>query len=407
LGASETTRNGANSASGPLAPGAVLDGRFAIMDILSQGGMATIFTARDLQNQEAPVALKVPHEKIEADPGLFSRFQREEEIGTELDHPSVLRFIAVKNKSRPYLAMELLTGATLSHTLKERGPLPEAEALAIAASICDALEYLHGHGVIHRDLKPENIMLCQDGSVRLMDFGIAWGPSSRRLTFIGFAPGTPHYMPPERVNGKRGDCRVDIYSLGVILYEMLTGKIAFNGDDIGVIMEARVTGDPEAPRKVNPIISPESEEIILHAMERDPESRFATAGTSDHSYVALQVKLGLVKERDAMSSPMRSLITRSIGQDITCAYDVFRQSLAKGDILVQCPDGLYSIVLDDEICDLAAHYAPQEACQQMIALAEKRRAEDNISVQIIRINEIEHRHFCRGTPITSNLKAPL
>jgi serine/threonine-protein kinase len=277
LGSNETTLNGANSLSGPLAPGSVLDGRFAITSILSQGGMATIFIARDLQNNQADVALKVPHESIEADPGLFSRFQREEEIGTELNHPSVLRFIAVKDKSRPYLAMELLHGTTLAHTLKERGPLAEPEALSIGVRICDAVEYLHSRGVIHRDLKPENIMICEDGTLRLMDFGIAWGPHLRRLTFIGFAPGTPHYMPPERVKGKRGDARVDIYSLGAILYEMLTGKIAFNAHDIATIMESRVTGDPEAPRKINPKISREAEEIILHAMERDPEKRHPSA----------------------------------------------------------------------------------------------------------------------------------
>jgi serine/threonine protein kinase len=267
----------ASFASGTLAPGAVLDGRFAITEVYREGGMATIYKARDLRDNNTLVALKVPHHKVESDPGLYSRFQREEEIGCELNHPSVLKFISVKNKSRPYLAMEFLTGKTLFHVLRERRPLPEAEAMSIAARICEALEYLHSHGIIHRDLKPENVMLCDDGSIRLMDFGIAWGPHSRRLTFIGFAPGTPHYMPPERVGGKRGDGRVDIYSMGAILYEMLTGKIAFDGPDISVIMESRVTGDPEAPRKLNSRISRQAEEIVLRAMERDPERRHPTA----------------------------------------------------------------------------------------------------------------------------------
>jgi serine/threonine protein kinase len=267
----------ASPGNGILAPGAVLDGRFAITEVYREGGMATIFKARDLFDNDATVALKVPHQKVESDPGLYSRFQREEEIGCALNHPSVLRFIRVNNKSRTYLATEFLNGTTLYHRLKERRPLPEDAAMAIAARICDALEYLHGLGVIHRDLKPENVMLCNDGSVRLMDFGIAWGPHARRLTFIGFAPGTPHYMAPERVKGKRGDGRVDIYSVGAILYEMLTGKIAFDGPDIGVIMESRVTGDPEAPRKVNPRISRQAEEIVLQAMERDPAKRHPTA----------------------------------------------------------------------------------------------------------------------------------
>ncbi len=277
LGAGESTADRANPGKGTLAPGSVLDDRFLITEVFSEGGMATIFKARDLFDHDGTVALKVPHQQAESDPGLYSRFQREEEIGCSLDHPSVLKFIRVENKSRTYLATEFVKGTTLYHTLKERGPLPEGEAMAIAARICDALEYLHGCGVVHRDLKPENVMLCDDGSIRLMDFGIAWGPHTRRLTFMGFAPGTPHYMPPERIEGKRGDGRVDIYSLGAILYEMLTGKIAFDDQDISVIMEMRVTGDPEAPRKINPRISRQAEEIVLHAMARDPAMRHPTA----------------------------------------------------------------------------------------------------------------------------------
>jgi serine/threonine-protein kinase len=126
-------------------------------------------------------------------------------------------------------------------------------------------------------LKPENIMLCEDGTLRVMDFGISLGAASRRLTFVGFAPGTPHYMAPERVHGRRGDRRTDIYSLGAMLYEMLTGKIAFNDEDISVILNSRVTGDPEPPRRLNPAISPQAEEIVLHAMERHPAQRYETA----------------------------------------------------------------------------------------------------------------------------------
>jgi serine/threonine-protein kinase len=138
---------------------------------------------------------------------------------------------------------------------------------------------MHQHGVIHRDLKPQNLMLCNDGSIRIMDFGIAKALASRRLTFVGFTPamGTPDYMAPEQVRGSRGDQRTDIYSLGAILYEMATGEPPFGGDSAYVIMNARVTGDPVAPRKVNPKLTPVLEEIILHAMERDPKWRFQTA----------------------------------------------------------------------------------------------------------------------------------
>jgi serine/threonine protein kinase len=260
-----------------LSPGTVLDGRFTIMDTIRSGGMATIFKARDLENNGNIVAVKIPHDTVEMDPALYSRFLREDEIGVELNHPSVLRFFPVAKRSRLYIVTEFLTGSTLFHLLRERRRLPEKEALSIAARICDALQYLHERGVVHRDLKPENIMLCEDGTLRLMDFGISKGAASRRLTFVGFAPGTPHYMAPERVHGRRGDGRTDIYCLGAILYEMLTGTIAFNDEDISVIVNSRVTGDPEPPRNLNPEISPQAEEIVLHAMERDPAKRYQTA----------------------------------------------------------------------------------------------------------------------------------
>jgi serine/threonine protein kinase len=271
--ASGPTANGAAK----LSPGTVLDGRFTIMETIRSGGMATIFKARDLENNGNIVAIKIPHDSVEMDPGLYSRFRREDEIGVELNHPSVLRFVPVAKRSRLYIVTEYLTGTTLFHLLRERRRLPEKEALSIAARICDALQYLHERGVVHRDLKPENIMLCDDGTLRLMDFGISKGAASRRLTFVGFAPGTPHYMAPERVHGRRGDGRTDIYCLGAMLYEMLTGTIAFNDEDISVIVNSRVTGDPEPPRKLNPEISPQAEEIVLHAMERDPAKRYQTA----------------------------------------------------------------------------------------------------------------------------------
>jgi serine/threonine protein kinase len=263
---------------GDLQPGHVLDGRFAITGVISHGGMSTIFKAEDLHQGSRPVALKVPYQRLGLDPDHMARFDREEEIGRRINHPSILQFIwGIGKRSRPYLVMEFLQGHTLYRELRQRPILPEAEALSLASRICEALQYVHEHEVVHRDLKPENVMLCDDGSIRLMDFGIARSSQSPRLTFVGFAPGTPHYMAPERVKSKRGDARTDIYGLGAMLYEMLTGVIAFDMEDPMVIMNARVTGDPEAPRKINPAISPQAEEIVLRAMERNPDKRYQTA----------------------------------------------------------------------------------------------------------------------------------
>jgi serine/threonine-protein kinase len=261
-----------------MAVGQVLDERFEITDVVSRSGMATIFKARDLTNGQ-DVAVKVPFMQFESDPAFFSRFQREEAIGRTLDHPYILRIIAVEDKSRPYIVMELLKGQTLRQVLRSVGQLPVEHALDIAARICEALEYLHAKNIIHRDLKPENIMLCDDGSLRIMDFGIAKAVGLRRLTFTGFsaAMGTPDYMAPEQVKGKRGDARTDIYSLGAMLYEMLTGSTPFEGVNPYAIMNARLVGDPVAPRKLNPEISPQLEEIVLHAMEQKPYDRYPTA----------------------------------------------------------------------------------------------------------------------------------
>ena len=175
--------------------GDVLDNRFRIIDVVARSGMASIYKAVDLQTGKT-VALKVPSMQFESDPGFFTRFQREEEIGRLLDHPFILHVVPVAEKSRPYMAMEFLEGQTLRQLMRSVERLPAADALQIASRLCDALDHMHKKNVIHRDLKPENVMLCNDGTLRIMDFGIAKAAGMRRLTFTGFSPvmGTPDYI---------------------------------------------------------------------------------------------------------------------------------------------------------------------------------------------------------------------
>jgi serine/threonine protein phosphatase PrpC len=263
-----------------LQVGQVLDERFELTDLINRSAMSSVFKATDLKTGH-PVAIKVPLSNLEADPAAFSRFEREAEIGRVLDHPSVLKILAVDaaGQSRPYLVMEYLEGQTLERLMQDVRPLPEADGLRIMIQVCDAVDYLHTHGVVHRDLKPQNIMLCGDGSVRIMDFGIAKAANSRRITFGSFSPtmGTPDYMAPEQVKGQRGDERTDIYALGAILYEMLTGRVPFEGQTAYIVMNARLLGDPVAPRAQNADIRPAVEEIILHAMAREAADRYQSA----------------------------------------------------------------------------------------------------------------------------------
>ena len=259
--------------------GQVLDARFEITELISRSGMGSIFKAVDLENGDT-VALKVPFMHFESDPAFYSRFQREEEIGKTLDHPGILKIRASTGKrSRPYFAMEYLKGRTLEEVIRAAEKLPVDKALDLASRICEALGYMHKLNIVHRDMKPANIMVCDDGSIRIMDFGIAKAQAMRRITFGGFSPtmGTPDYMAPEQVKGKRGDGRTDLYSLGAMLYEMVTGRVPFEAPNAYMVMNARLIGDPRAPRKINPEISPQVEEIILHAMERDPIDRYANA----------------------------------------------------------------------------------------------------------------------------------
>jgi serine/threonine protein kinase len=262
---------------GDLAPGDTID-QYRIEAVLARSGMATIFRARDQQTGRV-VVLKVPHLQYESDIVFNERFHREEEIGLRLDHPAVIRVLRPKEKTRVYIPLEYVHGELLRDRLQREARLPIDDAVHVAIRIADALRYLHDHGVVHRDLKPENIMLTLDGGIKIMDFGIALDTTGRRMTWSGLSQGvgTPDYMAPEQIKGRRGDARTDLYSLGVILYEMLTGKVPFHADNIYAAMRAKVEELPVPPRRLRPDVPPALEEIVLHALEPDPANRFETA----------------------------------------------------------------------------------------------------------------------------------
>src|SRR3984957_7965541 len=245
---------------------------------VARSGMATLFKATDLRDGRQ-VAIKVPHAEMEADPVLVERFRREQEIGQELDHTGVVKTYGGEEGRRRYMVIEGVEGQMVRAILNKERKLSIERATNFALQILDALDTMHKHGVVHRDLKPENIMVDDEDRIKLIDFGIAMKEDARRITFVEMSPtlGTPDYISPEQVKGQRGDQRSDIYSLGVMFYEMLTGEPPFGGPNPLAVMNERLLHDPEPARSRRPEISAELNEILTRAMQREPRQRYQTA----------------------------------------------------------------------------------------------------------------------------------
>lgn len=258
-------------------PGDLLN-QYRIENLVARSGMASIYKATDMQTNQA-VAIKIPHPEIEGDPALFERFQREAEIGRMLDHPGVMKVLEYNTRGQVYMVLEWVEGRLLRYILHEEKKLPPERAIKLMVEVLDALDYIHRNGVVHRDLKPENIMVNAEDHIKLIDFGIAGKAGARRLTFAKLSQvmGSPDYIAPEQVKGKRGDARTDLYAMGVILYEMLTGETPFSGPNPFAIMNDRVLNNPVPPREVNPEISPILQEVLYRALEREPSNRYSAA----------------------------------------------------------------------------------------------------------------------------------
>jgi serine/threonine-protein kinase len=251
---------------------------YDLTELLARSGMASIFKAVDTTSGRT-VAVKIPHPHLEGDVVFFERFRREEKVGQRLDHPSIVKVLAPRQKSHTYMAMEFVEGRSLRAAMHEARPLPPARALEIARAVTEALVYMHAQGVVHRDIKPENILLVGEHGLKILDFGIALDESARRLTWAGLSTtlGTPDYMAPEQVGGRRGDARTDVYSVGMLLYEMLTGNVPYAAANPHALMRAKTSEDPRPPSYHLPTIDPALEALVMRALARDPRERFQTA----------------------------------------------------------------------------------------------------------------------------------
>src|SRR5579859_2626330 len=270
----------------PFEAGQTVNGKYEVLGTLGHGGMNDAYKARDCSTGRL-VVLKVPYASLIGDPATFSRYQRELEIGKRLHHPNIQQLVEegrLDGGIAPYLVLEFVNGTLLREYLREHAPLPVDEALNIAVQLAGALQYCHENGVVHRDLKPENVLIEQDGTVKLVDFGIALLKGARRLTFrrLSSGFGTPDYMAPEQVQGDRGDARTDLYAVGVMLYEMLTGEVPYQGDSPLAVMSQRVNTDAPLLRRKRPDLPPQLEAVVWRALRREPGERYASMAELRH-----------------------------------------------------------------------------------------------------------------------------
>ena len=282
-----------------LKEGAVIDGRYEIVRLIARGGMTRIYKVRDVRDV-LYLCMKVPREEVTSKPASLKRFRYAESLTLTLNHPNVVTsFHVPDNQSIYYSLTEFMQGVTLRAHLKSKHFLLPAQAVEIAAKVCDALDYLHERGIIHNDIKPENIFILDNGEVKIFDFGLAcaanypsdlWGD----LLAVG---GTPQYLAPERIHSIR-DARSDIYSLGCVIYEMLVGHPPFYSGGTKAILEQHRRYRPPSLSRIKSHIPSRLEKAVFQALEKDYRNRISTA---------LQLKMLLINAAEKKSLHLRRI----------------------------------------------------------------------------------------------------
>lgn len=260
--------------------GRTLGNRYNIIEKVGTGGMAYVYKAED-KILKRLVAIKVLKEQFIEDQEFSKKFEIEAQSAARLSHPNIVNVYDVgtdriDDRIIHYIVMEYINGRTLKDLIREKGKLSTTEAVSYSKQIASALDLAHRNGIIHRDIKPQNIMINDEGMVKVTDFGIARISSSATITYTSSILGTVHYISPEQAKGSFIDYKSDIYSLGIVMYEMLTGRVPFDAENSVGIALAHIHEKVEAPRILNPSISPRLNSIVLKALEKNPENRFSS-----------------------------------------------------------------------------------------------------------------------------------
>lgn len=275
--------------------GTYLDDRYEILEVIGSGGMAVVYKAM-CHRLNRCVAVKILRDDLAQDAEFRRRFQTEAQAVAMLSHPNIVSVYDVSHSDDvEYIVMELIEGITLKQYMRKKGALSWKEALHFSVQITKALEHAHSKGIIHRDIKPQNIMILKDGTIKVADFGIAALESAQEKK-TGQALGSVHYIAPEQARGDTPDARGDLYSLGVVMYEMLTGRLPYEGDTAEEIVFCQMAGGPTPPRSLNPEIPEELERITLRAMDTDLTGRYPSAK-------ALLADLEAFRKQQAAAAP--------------------------------------------------------------------------------------------------------
>src|SRR6195256_2276864 len=273
-----------------LSPGAIVDNRYKVLSRLGSGGMADVFLAED-QQLGRKVALKLLHGRFAADPDFVERFRREAQSAAALQHPNVVGvYDRGSYDDTYYIAMEYLSGRSLKQLIRQEAPLDPVRAIDLTVQILQAARFAHRRGVIHRDLKPHNVIVDDSDHAKVTDFGIARAGASD-MTETGSIMGTAQYLSPEQAQGHSVSARSDLYAIGIVLYEMLAGRVALDGESAVTIALKQVSEAPVPPSAYNSAVTAELDAVVLRALEKDPQNRFADAEEFIAALVAVRAQI--------------------------------------------------------------------------------------------------------------------